>query len=252
MARLVFISPHLDDAVLSCGGLISKLSPKYHIEVWTLFCGRPLWPRKSPLVRWLHGICNARNASELLRRRRLEDKHALNIVGASGKYLSFLDSVYRLETISKPLYHASCVGNVHAKDSRLVSAISAALKKRLHAQDVVFCPLGIGNHVDHIITRQAVDAVDEIKISYYQDVPYVMSETNAGNVLPSFKELQVSLGPDNLSSWYNASVAYDSQMQMLFPQKSALEDYIFQFTNRPYTFFANNFSLENINSLFRS
>lgn len=251
MARIVFVSPHLDDAVLSCGGLIAKLSAEHKVEVWTLFCGRPLWPRNSPLVRWLHGISDARNASELLRRRKSEDRHALGIVGVSGMHLPFLDCVYRLQTIFKPLYPSSCIGTPHVKDSRLITAISATLSKLLDAQDILFCPLGIGNHVDHIITRRAVETIGQKEIFYYQDVPYVTSNA-AGDLPSSLKEFQVSLRPSDLSCWYNASIAYDSQMQMLDPQKSVIKEYVSQFTFRPFAVFANGSSSETTNSLFGS
>ena len=52
--RLLFISPHMDDAVLSCGGYIGKLTAYgYPVMVLTLFCGSPEGPL-SPLAEALH------------------------------------------------------------------------------------------------------------------------------------------------------------------------------------------------------
>ena len=52
--RLLFISPHMDDAVLSCGGYIGKLADNdYPVMVLTLFCGSPEGPL-SPLARGMH------------------------------------------------------------------------------------------------------------------------------------------------------------------------------------------------------
>ncbi len=40
--RWIYISPHLDDAVLSCGGLIrEQTSTKTQVEIWTVFSGDP-------------------------------------------------------------------------------------------------------------------------------------------------------------------------------------------------------------------
>jgi hypothetical protein len=53
-ARCLFLSPHLDDAVLSCGALMRSLAPRSEIHVVTVFteitdsAGTPTRPRSSP------------------------------------------------------------------------------------------------------------------------------------------------------------------------------------------------------------
>lgn len=40
--RWIYISPHLDDAVLSAGGLIYEQTRAGHeVEIWTFMCGFP-------------------------------------------------------------------------------------------------------------------------------------------------------------------------------------------------------------------
>jgi LmbE family N-acetylglucosaminyl deacetylase len=40
---------------------------------------------------------------------------------------------------------------------------------------VVFAPCGLGGHVDHRIVRSAAEALDQIEVLYYEDVPYCAS-----------------------------------------------------------------------------
>jgi len=40
--RTIYLSAHLDDAVLSCGGLIhDQVSKGRDVEIWTFFCAIP-------------------------------------------------------------------------------------------------------------------------------------------------------------------------------------------------------------------
>ncbi|MFM8315953.1 MAG: PIG-L family deacetylase, partial [Deltaproteobacteria bacterium] len=80
--RVIFISPHLDDAVLSCGGLINYFSQFCRVEIWTTFCGAPSIPRNSKLVNWLHEITQTKNALELIGLRKKEDKEAAQMLNA--------------------------------------------------------------------------------------------------------------------------------------------------------------------------
>jgi len=90
--RLVLISPHLDDAVLSLGALIGA-APRSgaRVELLTVFAGNPAatqaagpWDRKSGFA----------TAGEAARQRRLEDQQACALLGARAHCLSFGDEQY--------------------------------------------------------------------------------------------------------------------------------------------------------------
>lgn len=250
MERLIFISPHLDDAVLSCGGLIANLCSRYRIEVWTLFCGRPIWPRRSPLVKWLHSVSNARSASELLRTRKEEDKNASKILGASTLHFSFLDCVYRLKTLAMPLYPNSCIGEVDSKDQSLVEKIFRSVKNRVRADDIIFCPLGVGNHVDHIVTRRAIARIEDIEVGYYQDIPYAVTTPDTDKLDYSMQRVQLSLNPMDLERWLKATREYKSQLKMLDPDNCILKGYITRFELKPFSCFVQKSASNRIEALF--
>lgn len=244
MGRLIFISPHLDDAVLSCGGLISNFSSKARIEIWTLFCGNPILPRSSPLVRWLHGICDVRSASELARIRKKEDERASKILGSHIVHFPFLDCVYRVKDFINPLYPHSCIGEVNPKDHKLVLKISRYLRARIQTNDIVFAPLGIGNHIDHIITKRAVESIDHSSVCYYQDVPYAITQPTTNKLIDSLHIATVMLKQIDLYRWHESFLEYKSQLKMLDPGNSVIKTYIETFASTPFHFYGRRNSLE--------
>lgn len=90
--RVVVLSPHPDDAVLSLGATLARAAALGAIvSVVTVFAGDPKsarpagdWDRRAGFL----------TAGEAARRRREEDFHACRVVGAEPLWLSFLDSQY--------------------------------------------------------------------------------------------------------------------------------------------------------------
>src|SRR5262245_15013796 len=85
---MIAISPHLDDAVLSCGRLLAAHPGSVVI---TVFAGMPRdasqqtdWDRR----------CGFANAAQALTRRREEDRLALATLQARPRWLDFVDSQY--------------------------------------------------------------------------------------------------------------------------------------------------------------
>ena len=192
MSAAIFISPHLDDAVLSCGGGIARLTGlDERVTVVTVFTGdqSPGEPLSKLAVRshasWAAG-------DQPFAARRAEDLEALGRLGATAEHLGLLDAIYRRSAAGHPLY-ADSLGTPTADDleyflPELVMALrnSAAGTGAAVAADApgapgtrhmatrVFCPAGTGGHVDHILTRVAVERVAEPEsIVYFDEYPYV-------------------------------------------------------------------------------
>jgi LmbE family N-acetylglucosaminyl deacetylase len=102
-APLFVVSPHLDDAVFSCGMLLASRPGSI---VCTVFCGEPDPPQYTPWDR----SAGHRDSSDALRARVAEDEHALAVLRARGVRLPFLDSQYgatpTVETLGRALTHA--------------------------------------------------------------------------------------------------------------------------------------------------
>lgn len=57
--KYIFLSPHLDDAIFSCGDYISKLTSEGEIVlVITIFSGYPLSQQLQPSAKQFHKLCN--------------------------------------------------------------------------------------------------------------------------------------------------------------------------------------------------
>jgi len=170
----VYLSPHLDDAVLSCGGRIGEQARAgEQVLVVTVFAelpapGTPLSPFAQELhTRWGYP------ADAALRRQR-EDQAALATLGADPLHWPYADCVYR-QTPDGHFPYASeeaLWGAVHPTEERLVAELAARLATLpLVPGSAVYAPLGAGHHVDHQIVRRAAEACGA-SVVYYEDFPY--------------------------------------------------------------------------------
>src|SRR5215510_1765075 len=155
--RWIYLSPHLDDAVLSAGGLIyEQTKSNIPVEIWTFMCGYPSENEYSPMAQSIHDSWKFSSASEAIRERRVEDKNAAAILGAATRHFDFLDCIYRRGISGEWLYTEIAVPP-HEGDADLPTQIAEAISARLLPEDVLVCQLAVGSHVDHVIVRQAAE-----------------------------------------------------------------------------------------------
>ena len=187
-AAALVISPHLDDAVLSCGALLAHLAPRHQITVATVFTAAAPPPWSLPARRALRGL-GQDDAEDLFAQRREEDQDVLAEIGAEAVNLGFRDALFRRgrRWPAYPTYRLDAArGRVASCDTGLAAEVSARVGELVRARDaaVVFAPLGVGRHVDHLITRQAARELGRpSRIVYYSDFPYSLkAEPDAGFV----------------------------------------------------------------------
>lgn len=130
-ANILVVSPHLDDAVLSCGDI---LSARPAATVVTVFAGTP--PDPDVLTDW-DGASGFSSAGQAMQSRRQEDRAALRVLGATPVWLDFLDSQYG--------------------DSPPASVVASALSEVLDARRpaAVLYPAGLF-HSDHVLVHKAL------------------------------------------------------------------------------------------------
>ncbi|MBI5963771.1 MAG: PIG-L family deacetylase, partial [Chloroflexi bacterium] len=155
--RLIYISPHLDDAVLSAGGLIHEQTRAgVEVEIWTIMCGFPPSEDLSPYAQILHSDWGISSAAEVVAARRAEDVQAAGIVGAKTIYFDFLDCIYRRGKNGDWLYSYIFVPP-HEDEGDLPARIAESISARLKPTDQLVCQFGLGSHVDHVLVRRAVE-----------------------------------------------------------------------------------------------
>src|SRR5215211_4590933 len=135
--RWIYLSPHLDDAVLSAGGLIyEQTNSGIPVEIWTFMCGYPPAGDVSPFAEEQHQQWGFATAEEAMRARRQEDRNAAAVVGAQVAHFDFLDCIYRRGKDGEWLYAEISVPP-HAEDAELPRQIADAMSARLEPDDVI-------------------------------------------------------------------------------------------------------------------
>jgi LmbE family N-acetylglucosaminyl deacetylase len=170
----VYFSPHLDDAVLSCGATIAQHARESaRVLVVTACAGAPpVDLALGTFGKQLHEEWGLSLADVSTARRR-EDQAAAARVGADVLWLDFLDAIYR-----DPKAYAGdkdALFGPAAPDDPLPAQLAEALAEiaaccpgaALHA------PLGVGLHVDHRAVHAAAVEVGGRAVSFYDDYPYV-------------------------------------------------------------------------------
>jgi LmbE family N-acetylglucosaminyl deacetylase len=233
----LIISPHLDDAVISLGGLLTKESQK--TKIITVFAGIP----ERPLTRVWDLNCGFRNSTKAMEGRITENKLALASLGIEEKNiinLPFLDIQYRKSFFVIPKYF----GKKEITDE-IIEPIIEELKKLIDKENSkiikIFVPIAF-DEGDHGIARDAgietykniIDLNKKIQLYFYQDMPYFYtlylrrtkreSGKSKEQVLMEIKPREIScenkvieLTGEEYSKKVEAIKLYKSQFDMIIP-----------------------------------
>lgn len=216
--RWIYLSPHLDDAVLSCGGIIfTQRKAGISVEIWNWMSGIP--PADMPLsdlARSVHAGWALDTVKEVYAVRLAEDRQAAARADAQTRNFDFLDCIYRQAKDGSFLYPDELFVQPHVDDTPLVAEIAALINETLRPGDRLVAPLGIGKHPDHIIVRRAAEQTGH-PLRYYADIPYTIwyPDQLAAETAGLTSEL-IPIAEENLVGWQNAAAAYASQMAPLF------------------------------------
>ncbi|MFH1602241.1 MAG: PIG-L family deacetylase [Candidatus Shapirobacteria bacterium] len=221
----VFVSPHLDDAILSCGSVLLNLKGKKDAVIINVFTRAHKGPYTVSAQKFLDSCGNYQDATKLYEKRIKEDKIVLSKLKVKIINLGLQDALFRrkkrLTLLGKfipeldhlyPTYRWHAIKSVSPKDWAL-SDLGDALKKIVKSDAVVFAPLGIGNHADHQIANKACQKVFK-KIVFYSDFPYsVYIKENGLFTKKNYKKIlkKTSVKKNELIK------LYQSQFSSLFP-----------------------------------
>ena len=149
----VILSPHLDDAVLSCWHLLCGPGDA---QVVNVFAGSP--PAGSG-TSWWDQLTGATDSAARMHERRAEDRAALAVAGRMATHLEFLDDQY-------------------APAGQSVDAIASALRELIDPDAVVYAPAALGEHADHERVRDAALklAADGQEVLLYADYPHAVRD----------------------------------------------------------------------------
>lgn len=221
--RWIYLSPHLDDAALSAGGLIYEQAHSgLQVEIWSLVCGFPPPGELTPFAQALHTLWGTSSAEETVQLRREEDLEAGKILGAKMRHFDLPDCIYRRAPSGEPLYLDIFVPP-HEAESGLPSQMAHTMSAYLQADDQVVCQLGIGGHVDHVLARQAAEQLGR-PLLYLADLPYLFKQPTV--LAEKTARMKVSSHPiteAGLRAWGEAILTYRSQFSTLFDSPEEME-----------------------------
>lgn len=211
----IYLSPHLDDAALSCGGLIwEQARSGERVSVWTICAGDPPARELSPFALSLHERWGTFSGS--MAARRAEDIASCAVLGADVDHFSVPDCIYRTSPDGSIfLYDSeeSLTGPVHPADQPLVDKLGDELRHKLPYSSSVVCPLAVGDHVDHHLVRNAVEGLGR-ELYYYVDFPYVLETDRAIDELlgDGWRYILHPVSASGLSAWQRAVALHSSQI----------------------------------------
>jgi LmbE family N-acetylglucosaminyl deacetylase len=223
--RYIYFSPHLDDAILSAGGLISdQTMAGIPVEIWTFMSGVPDGDQLTDFAQLMHKTWGTTTAKQTIQIRREEDRRAASRVGAKAVHFDFLDCIYRRGKNGKALYESEVFITPHTEDADLPAQIAQTMVAWLKPDDVIVSQLAIGGHVDHILVRKAAEMLKR-KLVFAMDIPYLLDHPD--DLSPKTAGMKNSLQPVSeagLVTWLKAIEDYVSQLGSLFSSIDSMRE----------------------------
>ncbi len=228
MTYRIYLSPHLDDVVFSCGGLIrDQADAGDRVEIWTICAGDIPDGEISPFAQSLHD--RWRLGREAVSHRREEDLRACEIVGASFRHFDLPDCIYRKDPASGEFFYTSEEGIfgelAELETDHLAPALARSWAAKMPAGAQVVSPLGLGGHVDHRLVRLAADQLAR-PVKYYADTPYAFAwDAVIPDLLPENTDMTVfPVSEKGMSAWINGNAAYSSQVSTFWESQEEMEE----------------------------
>lgn len=221
--NVFILSPHFDDAVLSLGSFIKKYNDHLNFTVVNIFTKS----HKGPYT--LSGKKALKNAGffngvELYKKRQEDDSQVMRNLGIKKIDLDYYDALYRRKLkpsfagkIFPELDHYYPTYRWHiikqkSKSDTSVNNIVKELSSLIPSDAYIIAPLGVGNHVDHKITRFVAENIRKYPL-YYIDFPYIIREQKKVNKPNKYISIKISVA---LNQKQKLIEGYTTEINSLF------------------------------------
>jgi LmbE family N-acetylglucosaminyl deacetylase len=232
---LTFVSPHLDDIALSCGGWVSQLRQRAEPVTVLTICtaDTPVGVTLSEAARHVHWEWQLGEDNPYAA-RRAEDHAVCAQLGVTPVHLGFPDAVYRYNPDGTPSYTRNFIGGLVVEHDWRVTffALVDALRQQLPTSGPVLLPLAIGGHVDHVLVRSAAETAiaDPARLRYFEDYPYAQKVatgqlTGEIDVLTrGLRAETITLAQADIETRVAAIAGYRSQQFALFEDVASMPE----------------------------
>lgn len=196
MSVHLFLSPHLDDAVLSCGGLMHALTQRGEsVILLTVMAGDPPDDLPdTPLLKEVKALWE--QGRYLVSTRRFEDAHAARTLGARVVQMPFAECLFRTakwgDGSRAPLYprEDSPFADYDDADETRVLLLECQSPVRQNVA-VIYAPLCVDQHVDHRLVRDwalvLTGAKNAPALKFYEEYPAIENKIGLNRALEFYK-----------------------------------------------------------------
>jgi len=231
----LYLSPHFDDAVLSCGGLVAaQVEGGVPVAIATVFAGGPAKEEElTAFARWQHERWG--DVEKAHQHRQEEDQAAVASLGARHLWWPFRDAIYRGQQY---ISDEALTGSVKPGDAALPGLMMRSVMEVVSAKPATVClPLSAGRHVDHQLVASLARPMIAlgVRIAFYEDFPYAACP---GTVEEAIDRLDLPLMPEviDVSRHLEAKIAaiarYASQIPVIFRHEGGTPEAMAQAVRR--------------------
>jgi len=223
--KIYVVSPHFDDAALSCGGLLSNLDGAEDVTVINVFTKAHEGPYTLSVRKFLKDSGNYEDANTLYDERAKNDAAVLSKLKVNSTNLGLQDGLFRrkkrLDPLGKlipefdhiyPTYRWHATKTVSSQDPSY-DQLKQALENTVEKEAVVLAPYGTGHHIDHVITRRVCEELFD-NVIFYSDFPYNVRENNLGDDTVAYDKIE---NPVDLAKKTDLLKLYKTQFPAIFP-----------------------------------
>ncbi len=154
--KINILSPHIDDAAYCLALTIAKCA-KSKMEITIINC--------FTVTNWAIRFVS-KDINEISQLRKKEDVEFYN-------NYKFPITIVNLDLLDAPLRNGFIFQEKSFEETewQVVEHLKNYLEK--NSDGILFCPLGIGNHIDHAICREAVvQLYKKMHVLFFEDLPY--------------------------------------------------------------------------------
>ncbi len=222
MAEWIYISPHLDDAVLSCGGMIrSQVLQGDRVSIWTVCARENPYPQLSEFAQTLHDRWET--GDETVAVRRKEDLAAAKVLGAEVIHLTYYDVIYRRLPDGTPIVNCDIELFLPPEPAELDEArqVLTPFLDSIPDGARVVGPLTMGGHRDHRLVRTLLEERFP-DLLYFADYPYIAQYDLDIHEYTTGMEIgyRADVPEDALRSWQDAVAQYASQISSFWKDEA--------------------------------
>ncbi|HWY79085.1 MAG TPA: PIG-L family deacetylase [Candidatus Sulfotelmatobacter sp.] len=236
----IFISPHSDDAILSCGGLIENLIGKTSITIINVFTSAHKGPYTLSAKVFMKSSHGSNDARAFYQERVAEDRKVWSQLSLTPQNLGLEDALFRKKQKTSflgkllpeidhiyPTYRWHILKSISSSDPAII-----LLKKKLspyrRQKNLIFAPYGIGNHADHRLVRKICEELFD-NLILYSDFPYNIRLNTYGEPLRKGDIFRIK---PSIDKKIKLIAGYKTQFQALFGGTVPDHEEVF-FSNKP-------------------